>query len=40
MVVKGEDDAGGKDGEFGVSRCELLHRDQVNNKVLLYGTGS
>ena len=26
---------GGLDWEFGISRCELLYIDQINNKVLL-----
>ena len=32
-------DGGGKDWEFGVSRCKLLDIGWVNNKVLLYSTG-
>ena len=28
------------DWEFGMSRCKLLHREWINNKVLLYSTGS
>ena len=31
---------GGMDGEFGFSRCKLLHIERVNNKVLLYNTGN
>ena len=27
------------EGEFGVSRCKLLHIGQINNKLLLYSTG-
>ena len=30
---------GGMDWEFGISRCKLLYRDWINNKVLLYSTG-
>ena len=30
----------GMDWEFRVSRCELLHLERINNKVLLYSTGS
>ena len=26
--------------EIGVSRCKLLHIEWINNKVLLYSTGS
>ena len=28
------------DGEFGVSRCKLLHLEWMGSKVLLYGTGN
>ena len=28
------------DGEFGVSRCKLLHLEWVDNEVLLYSTGN
>ena len=28
----------GMDWEFGVSRCKLLYREWINNKVLLYST--
>ena len=31
---------GGKDWEFGLSRCTLLHKGWVNDKVLLYSTGN
>ena len=27
------------DGEFGVSRCNLLHLEWRSNEVLLYSTG-
>ena len=30
----------GMDGEFGVSRCKLLHLERVNNKSLLYSIGN
>ena len=40
MVAKGEGGGGGKDWEFGVSRCKLLYREWINNKVLLYSTGN
>ena len=29
---------GGKDWEFGISRCKLLYIGWINNKVLLYST--
>ena len=25
---------------FGISRCKLLYREWINNKVLLYSTGN
>ena len=28
------------DREFGVSRCKLLHPEWIDNKVLLYSTGT
>ena len=31
---------GGMDWEFGVSRCKLLHIEQINNKVLLCRIGN
>ena len=31
---------GGREWEFGVSRGELLYREWINNKVLLYSTGN
>ena len=30
---------GGKDWEFGISRCKLLYGEWINNKGLLYSTG-
>ena len=41
--MKGGDNfggVGGMDWEFGVSRCNILHIEWVNNKVLLYSTGN
>ena len=38
MVAKGEAGGGGKDWEFGVSRCKLVYIGWINNKVLLYST--
>ena len=43
MVAKGEGRKGGGEGmdrEFGISRCKLLYREWINNKVLLYSTGN
>ena len=33
-------EVGGMDWEFGISKCQLLYREQINNKVLLYSTGN
>ena len=38
MVPKGEEVGGGKDWEFGISRCKLLFIGWITNKVLLYST--
>ena len=40
MVAKGERGGSGMDGEFGVSRCELLHLEWMSNEVLLDGIGN
>ena len=41
MVAVKEERAGeGMEWEAGVSRCGLLHREGINNKVLLNSTGS
>ena len=37
---QGEGCEGGMDWEFGVSRCKLLYREWINNKILLYSTGN
>ena len=37
VVAKG---GGGKDWEFGVSRCKLLYIGWINNKALLYSPGN
>ena len=39
MVVKGEVGRGGKGGEFGISRGQILYLGWISNKVLLYSTG-
>ena len=31
---------GGKDWEFGINRCKLVHIGWINNEVLLYSTGN
>ena len=30
----------GMDWEFGISRCKLLYREWIKNKVLLYSIGN
>ena len=40
MVAQQEEDGGGMDGEFGISRCKLLYIGWINNKVLPYSTGN
>ena len=37
-VAKGESGGGGMGWEFGISRCKLLYREWIDNKVLLYST--
>ena len=39
LVVAGGE-RGQMDGEFGVSRCKLLHLEWMSNEVLLYSTGN
>ena len=39
MVAKREG-RGGKDWEFGVSRCKLVYLGWINNKVLPQNTGN
>ena len=39
-VAKGKRGGGGKDWEFGLSRCKLLYIEWINNKVLPYSTGN
>ena len=36
LVVAKEKGVGGIEEEFGVSRCKLLHKEWINNKMLLY----
>ena len=38
VVAKGEGAESGRDREFGVSRCKLLHLEWITNEVLLYST--
>ena len=39
-VDKGEEDGGGKDREFGISRCKLLYIGWINNNLQMYSTGN
>ena len=39
VVAKEEGGGGGIDWEFVFNRRKLLHREWINNKVLLYSTG-
>ena len=39
-LQRGSRDWGGKDWEFGISRCKLLCIGWINSKVLLYSTGN
>ena len=39
-LPRGREDGGGMDWEFGVSRCQLLYIEWINNRVLLYSTGN
>ena len=38
MVAKGEGAGGEMEWEVGVSRCKLLYKEWINNKVLLDST--
>ena len=40
VVAKEEQGGSGMDGEFGVSRCKLLHLEWISNEFLLYSTGN
>ena len=40
VVAKGSGKGSGMDGEFGVSRCKLIHLEWLSNEVLLYSTGN
>ena len=35
-----EEGESGRDGEFGVVRCKLLHLEWISNEVLPYSTGN
>ena len=38
VVAKEKEGGGGRDWAFVISRCELLHREWINNRVLLRST--
>ena len=40
VVAKQECDGRGMDWGSVISRCKILYREQMNNKVLLYSTGN
>ena len=40
VVANGEGVGGEMDWEFGMSRCNLLYRERINNNVLRYSTGN
>ena len=40
MVAKGRRGRGGKEWEFGISRCKLLYIEWMNDELLLYNTGN
>jgi len=40
VVAKREEGGGGKDWEFGISRCKILYTGWMSNKILLYITGN
>ena len=40
VVAKGKGGENGRDEEFGISRCKLLHLECISNEVLLYSTGN
>ena len=40
LVVAKVGEGSGRDWEFGVSRCKVLHLEWINNEILLHSTGS
>ena len=40
LLANGEGDGGAVEWEVGISRCKLLYREWINNKVLLQRTGN
>ena len=39
-LPSGREGGGRKDWEFGISRRKLLHREWINNNILLWSTGN
>jgi hypothetical protein len=40
LMVAIEGSGGGRDWEFGISRCKILYVEWINKKVMLYSTGN
>ena len=40
VIDRREGGGSGMNGEFGVSRYELLHLEWIRNRILLYSTGN
>ena len=40
MVAKGEEVGRGTEWEVGISKCKLLYVEWINNRALLYSTGT
>ena len=40
LMVAIEGSGGGRDWEFGISRCKILYVEWINKKVMLYITGN
>ena len=40
VVAKGEGEELGWTGSFGVSKCKLLHLEEISNEILMYSTGN
>ena len=39
VVAKGEEGGRGQKWEFGISRCNLVYTEWINNMDVLYSTG-
>ena len=40
VVAKGKVGMGRMDWEFGISRCKLVYRQWINDRILLYSAGN